>query len=250
MRVIAHRGASTEFPENTPGAFRRAIELKPFGTELDIHLSADGVAVVIHDRTVDRTTNGHGDVSSLTLAELKTLDAGNGEQIPTLDEVIALVGDKLHLFLEVKDANTIELVLATMQQHPSVSWTMLSGDPAPVQGVRRRYPGVELCVGAGRLRGDLDAGARATQLESAIASAREVSAAILMVHDSAVDDTVVRRVQEAGFAIWAWTVNDVPRMAELARMGVDYLCTDDAGSAIDGWSEPTSVLAGKHTQTG
>ncbi|MGI8477196.1 MAG: glycerophosphodiester phosphodiesterase [Thermomicrobiales bacterium] len=73
IHVYAHRGASIELPENTLASFRRALELDPFGIELDLHLSADGVPMVIHDDSVDRTTNGRGTVSSLSWAEMQTL---------------------------------------------------------------------------------------------------------------------------------------------------------------------------------
>ncbi|HEY9089295.1 MAG TPA: glycerophosphodiester phosphodiesterase family protein, partial [Anaerolineaceae bacterium] len=97
--VLAHRGASAFAPENTLAAFRRAVELGAHGVELDAKLSADGHIVVIHDQTVDRTTNGSGKVRQKTLAELRELDAGSkfrpafaGETIPTLEEVLESVG--------------------------------------------------------------------------------------------------------------------------------------------------------------
>ncbi|MGI8486000.1 MAG: glycerophosphodiester phosphodiesterase family protein, partial [Thermomicrobiales bacterium] len=76
--LYAHRGASSEKPENTLAAFSRALELKTFGIELDVHLTRDGVLVVIHDESVNRTTNGTGLIAECTYAELRTLDAGNG----------------------------------------------------------------------------------------------------------------------------------------------------------------------------
>jgi len=96
--VIAHRGASKYAPENTIAAFRKAVEMGAEGIELDVHLSADGHLVVIHDEKVDRTSNGNGWVKGKTLEELKALDFGSwfsqefkGETIPTLDEVLELL---------------------------------------------------------------------------------------------------------------------------------------------------------------
>ncbi|HEY8531638.1 MAG TPA: glycerophosphodiester phosphodiesterase family protein, partial [Limnochorda sp.] len=96
--ILAHRGASAEAPENTLAAFRLALEQGADGFELDIHRTRDGHLVVCHDERVDRTTDGTGFIGSMTLAELKKLDAGRwfdarfaGERIPTLDEVWALV---------------------------------------------------------------------------------------------------------------------------------------------------------------
>ena len=102
-KIIAHRGASGHAPENTMAAFRLAMEQHADGIELDVMLSKDGHVVVIHDATVNRTTNGTGRVSALTLAELQTLDAGNGEHIPTLEEVLETFGDQWVINVELKN---------------------------------------------------------------------------------------------------------------------------------------------------
>lgn len=100
MKIWAHRGCSQRYPENTLLAFERAAEIEGLeGIELDIQLTKDGHMVVIHDERVDRTTDSIGEVRQYTLAELKKLriDAGNGkyERIPTMEEVLDLLGDKL-----------------------------------------------------------------------------------------------------------------------------------------------------------
>ena len=88
---IGHRGAAGHAPENTLVSFEKAIDLGCDMTELDVHICGSGELVVIHDETVDRTTNGSGRVSELTLREIKILDAGDGEEIPTLEEVLELL---------------------------------------------------------------------------------------------------------------------------------------------------------------
>jgi glycerophosphoryl diester phosphodiesterase len=107
--AIAHRGASDRNPENTLVAFERALELGADALELDIHSSADGEVVVIHDATVDRTTDGDGEVAEMTLEELRQLDAGSwkhsrfsGQCIPTLREVLELACDRAQFFIELK----------------------------------------------------------------------------------------------------------------------------------------------------
>ncbi len=91
---IAHRGASAYEPENTLRAFRRAIELGADMSELDLHLSQDGALIVMHDYTVEKTTDGRGEIKNLSLAQIKELDAGKGERVPTLQDVIDLVNDQ------------------------------------------------------------------------------------------------------------------------------------------------------------
>lgn len=107
--IYGHRGASGHAPENTLEAFRLAMEMGADGFELDVHLSKDGELVVIHDETVDRTTDGTGLVRELTLAQLKELDASNGmaaykgAKVPTLGEVFDLIKDTRHIVnVEVK----------------------------------------------------------------------------------------------------------------------------------------------------
>lgn len=101
--IIGHRGASAAAPENTLAAFRLAQTQGAHGIEFDVQLSADGVPVVIHDDTVDRTTNGRGRVTDLTLTQLQTLDAGQGEPIPTLAQVFELFGPDFLYNLEIKN---------------------------------------------------------------------------------------------------------------------------------------------------
>lgn len=100
--VVAHRGASAYEPENTLRAIRRAIEIGADVVEIDVRLTKDGYPVVIHDETVDRTTNGSGLVNEFSLDELRKLDAGKGEKIPLLSEVLDLVAGKIDVFIEIK----------------------------------------------------------------------------------------------------------------------------------------------------
>src|SRR4051794_23137839 len=103
---VAHRGASAYEPENTLRAFEKAIELGADMSEIDLHLSKDGELIVMHDYSVDQTTNGHGAIKEMTLEEIKRLDAGQGEQVPTLQEVIDLVRGRNGLYIELKAEGT------------------------------------------------------------------------------------------------------------------------------------------------
>ena len=107
--VIAHRGASAYAPENTLAAFDLAIRMGVRHIEFDVHSSCDGHIVVIHDDTLDRTTNGSGPVSNHTLAPLRELDAGSwfgaafaGERVPTFDDVLSRYGGRIHIHAEIK----------------------------------------------------------------------------------------------------------------------------------------------------
>lgn len=106
---IAHRGASGYAPENTLAAFDKAVEMQADYIEIDVQLSKDDLPVIIHDDTLDRTTNGTGNVSAYTLEELRSLDAGSwfdkkyaGEKIPSLNEVLEMYGEKINILIELK----------------------------------------------------------------------------------------------------------------------------------------------------
>ena len=108
LNIMGHRGAKAYEPENTLRSVRKALDLGVQAVEIDIHLSRDGRLIVIHDATVDRTTNGKGRVSDLSWEELRRLDAGLGEPLPGLEEVVALVRGRAHLFIELKDPQAVE----------------------------------------------------------------------------------------------------------------------------------------------
>lgn len=148
-KIIAHRGASGHAPENTMAAFRLAMEHHADGIELDVMLSRDGHIVVIHDATVDRTTNGTGKVSTLTLEELQKLDAGNGEHIPTLQEVLDAFGDQWLINIELKNYATpfdsLPVVVAQMVKRMGLTDSVIISSFIPFNfpRFRRHCPNVK-----------------------------------------------------------------------------------------------------------
>jgi glycerophosphoryl diester phosphodiesterase len=122
--IVGHRGTCTE-PENTLKAFRKALEMKVDMVELDVRLTKDKVPVVMHDDDVDRTTNGRGKVAEFTLKELKKLDAGDGEKIPTLQEVIDLIKGKSKLMIELKSYSALRPVARLVKQNRIVEDTVV-----------------------------------------------------------------------------------------------------------------------------
>ena len=113
---MGHRGAPAYEPENTLRSLQLALTMGVDAVEVDVQLSQDGHLVVIHDDTVDRTTNGRGRVRDLTFAELRRLDAGKGERLPSLEEVAELVKGKAHLFVELKPPEAAPPLLHFFQQ--------------------------------------------------------------------------------------------------------------------------------------
>lgn len=135
---IGHRGAAGHEPENTLRSFLRAVQLKADITELGVHLCSSGELVVIHDDTVDRTTDGSGRVGEMTFGELRALDAGKGERIPILEEVFSALQGRIAVNVELKGRGTAEpvyelingLILSRKWRHGSIlvtsfDWGML-----------------------------------------------------------------------------------------------------------------------------
>jgi len=114
--VGAHRGAMVYEPENTLRAFQRAVDDGAYRIELDVRLSRDGEVVVIHDETLDRTANGTGYVRDMTLEQLKRLDAGKGERIPTLAEALRFAKGRTRLIVEVKEENMAGKVVKAIEE--------------------------------------------------------------------------------------------------------------------------------------
>jgi glycerophosphoryl diester phosphodiesterase len=109
VTIVAHRGGLGDYPENTLAAFRHAMACGADGIELDLRATSDGAIVVLHDETVNRTTDGRGRVAAMSLAELRRLDAGQGERIPTLEEVLRLVaGTGVQLVLDLKEEGAVD----------------------------------------------------------------------------------------------------------------------------------------------
>ena len=141
--IIAHRGASVDAPENTLTAFTLALEQGAQGIELDVQLSADGHPIVIHDNTVDRTTNGRGRVSDLTLSQINELLIDDEHKVPTLNRVFDALGAKLLYNIELKTTifsspELISAVSALILEHNLQDKVLISSfDPLSLRQVRK-----------------------------------------------------------------------------------------------------------------
>jgi len=117
FKIVGHRGAAGCEAENTLSSFQKAIDLGCDRTELDVHLSKDNELIVIHDATLSRTTTSRERVKNKTLAELKQLHCVNGEQLPTLQEVVTFCKNKVSLLIELKAAGTPAAVTALVKEN-------------------------------------------------------------------------------------------------------------------------------------
>lgn len=222
---FAHRGASGHSPENTLLAFRYAFELGADAIECDVQLSADSAPVIIHDATVDRTTNGSGLVVELPLERLRELDAGAGEQIPELHEVLALCRERGKLVnLEIK-ADTLEQaervarvvgeVLETGSYH-GLALVSSFWHP-PLISLKSAHPHIRTAT--------LHSGTR-WRLLNMITAARTAGADALHPDVRLTSRLLVERTHQAGLQVNVWTVDQPRDMRKLASWGVDGLFTN------------------------
>jgi glycerophosphoryl diester phosphodiesterase len=202
-----HRGNPAEAPENTMRSFRSAMAAGCDLIECDVHLSSDGRLVVIHDHTLDRTTNGSGLVHDLTAAELRKLDAGDGEKIPLLQEVVELAIGKVGLVIELKNLPPLyqgleEKLINMLRQLGAVpECAVISFNHAAIHELRKVEPTLQL--------GILE-GARPLHPGRML---RETGADVYSPHWGASDPEVVKEVHAAGGAVAVWPVDDEAAIA-------------------------------------
>jgi glycerophosphoryl diester phosphodiesterase len=218
LKRVAHRGAPREYPENTLPSFARALELGADGIELDVHATRDGVVVVHHDpvpRAASPNPRLRGrPIADLTYEELQQFSVAPGVPIPTLSDVLALVGKSALVYVELKGANIERLVVDVIRTGPA-ECAVHSFDHGAVARVSSIAPGVR--------RGLLFS----RRVSDPVGALRAARAADAWPEWPLVEDRFVEAVHGIGGSVIAWTVNDVAAVRMLAAMGVDAICTDD-----------------------
>jgi glycerophosphoryl diester phosphodiesterase len=222
--LIAHRGGPAHAPENTLAAFKNAIETGVDRLEMDVQMTQDGELVVIHDETVDRTTNGTGRIADLTLAEIRALDAGNGEKIPTFAEVIALAKEGgIALLPEVKSPHLYpgieEKVLQAIADADYGQYTIIqSFDPNSVDTLPRLDQDAQIC----QLYGQGVFSVKGPQPGN-------VDRVCLMAEMVVLNPWMIQQNHEEGRQIFVWfgAIEHPLVMRFLLALGVDGLIVDD-----------------------
>jgi glycerophosphoryl diester phosphodiesterase len=215
---IGHRGAAGYEPENTLRSFRKAIELKADMVELDVHVCSSGEVVVIHDDTVDRTTDGIGKVCELTLGELKRLDAGSGERIPTLEEVIRLIDGAASINIELKGQGTAEPVHKLTHGFLDEGWKkkdfLISS--FNVEELAAFMNLSEIRIGLLYVQYN----------ESILDTADQINAFSLNPYYKGINRNFINNTHNKGLKVYPWTVNDPSEIAVMKALNIDGVISD------------------------
>jgi glycerophosphoryl diester phosphodiesterase len=223
--IVGHRGARGLAPENTIASFETARQIGVDWVELDVHVSKDDQLVVMHDATVDRTTDGHGYLRDMTLSEIRGLDAGSwfdsrfaGQKVPTLPEVLEWGKGEPGLVIELKGGfqqALVPKVVDLIWNHDRVSQVILiSFNHRAIQHVKALRPEIRTGI------------LYVARLVNSVAVARDVGADALHPNYNYVDPDLVHEAHTAGLAVSTWTVNEPEIMGKLVEMGVDSIATD------------------------
>jgi glycerophosphoryl diester phosphodiesterase len=229
---IAHRGASGEglAPENTLAAFEMAIQIGVDVLELDVHASRDGEIVVLHDATLDRTTDRQGLVREQSLAEVRRADAGSwfnsryrGERVPTLAEVLDLARHRALVLIEVKADFISERLLGVVADMSAESQIIIqSFNPQTVQRIKLLNPSIPTSLLVGKLPTS-PSRVRARRLVKQIL---QVGANALSVWHATLTPPFFEEMRKRAIGVWAWTVDEEIIMRDLALMGIQGIITD------------------------
>jgi len=221
MLLMGHRGAAALEPENTLRSISCALEIGVDAVEIDVHLTKDRELVVIHDDTLDRTTNGVGRVASYTLSQIKEFDAGKGERIPSLQEVIDLVRGRATLVIELKEEGTEQRVVELIRKsglrdrvYVISFWHILV---KRVKEMDKRVKTGVLLVGC--------------PVDACVAKAAFADA--LVMNYAFVNKSLVDLAHREGVAVFIWNIDSPDLLKPYEEMGVDGIASNDPRILVD-----------------
>ncbi|MFZ1772062.1 MAG: glycerophosphodiester phosphodiesterase family protein [Caldilinea sp.] len=228
--IFAHRGARRVAPENTLPAFERALALGVDGIEFDVHVTSDDRLVVIHDFTVEKTTNGEGAVAAMCEAEVRGLDAGShfsphfaGVQVPLLEEVLELVGNRCRLNLEIKSmdpyANDASAGVAAIIRQRKLYDQVLVSSFNPITLIKMRCLDPKIALG-------MLYGSEMPDFLRQVWAGPPIHPEAQHPHHALVDADFMTWAHTLPCAVNTWTVNEVEEAQRLAALGVATIITD------------------------
>ena len=231
--LCAHRGAMARFPENTVPAFREAVHLGVAMIEMDVRRTKDGYLVILHDKTVDRTTDGHGLLSDLTLREVRKLDAGKwkdpafaGTRIPTLEEALQVIPENIWINLHVKEGPEVAIATArqVMAMHKQKQ-SFLACSREDAEAVRRLYPEFKIC--------NME---RQADTKDYVELTLQMKSDFIQFFKAPVNDTLRRYTETLkahGIRINYFFGENATQVKKLWDLGVDFVFVNDPAAILE-----------------
>ncbi|CAM4078328.1 glycerophosphodiester phosphodiesterase family protein [Flavobacterium sinopsychrotolerans] len=220
MLKIGHRGAKGYEPENTFVSFQKALDMQVDGIELDVHLSADGEIIVIHDESIDRTTNGKGFVNALSLRELNAFRIDGKYEIPTLKEVFDLVNQDCFINIELKSYEVTDKVVSLIEKYVAKKgwkydrFLVSSFDWNALQQVAFLNDKIPIGV------------LTETDLDLALAFAKFIQAKSIHPNFHLLTKENTAQIQEKGLQVFPWTINETEDIQKIKTFNVNGIITD------------------------
>ena len=214
MWIIGHRGAQAEEPENTLRSMRKGCECADF-VEVDVRLSHDGIPVVIHDAKLDRTTSGTGRVNDHTLKELRLLDAGEGETIPTLSEILALVKGTCGVFIEIKEPGSEQAVCSLLEKYPGDDVFIVSFHEESLRVVKNLISPIK----TGYIFSEPN--------DNPVSKAVRLKADAIIPRLDRVSAELIDTAHQNRILVIPWTPNTSRQIRRAIKLGADGIITDD-----------------------
>lgn len=221
MIILGHRGAPGHVPENTLASFEKAIELGSNAIELDVQLLKTGELAVIHDETVDRTTNGTGYVADYTLEQIKRLETGHGQKVPLLDEVLDLVDKCIVVNIELKGKNTAQPVAEMISRYQSEDgwedehFLVSAVSRKELKTFKKIMPNIKIGTIISRRT-------YLTTLPNAI----RLGADFTVLEINHVYPRQIRKAHSKGIKVYVFTINTSQELEKCRQLGVDGVFTD------------------------
>lgn len=220
--IVAHRGASADYPENTMLAFERGLSLGADALEFDVRLSSDGVPVVIHDPTVDRTTNGEGAVKDLTLAELVRLDAGAGQSISSVEDVLEAFAE-VPLIIEVKEESAALPLAGVLNRHGASNRVLVGSFQHAALSC---FDGLGMARSASRRETAIFWLGSRIGLTSGAPAYKALTVPVRHRRLRVVDEAFVAAATRGAIPVHVWTIDDRREAERLRALGVAGIITN------------------------
>lgn len=212
---IAHRGAMRYAPENSLEAFKKALEMGVDAVEFDLQRTKDGNAIVIHDETVDRTTDGSGLVREFTFDEIRKLRQKNGEPLPSLEEALSVITPQATAKIEIKAANLEEYVVKTLDKYNVQNVIICSAFSPIIKKIKLLAPSIKTELIFEKETAD-----------EIILKAKEVGVEFIAPHFKLVTADLIKMAHENGLYVHTWVVNNAKIIAKMKMLGIDGITGD------------------------